>query len=683
MYALIRDVDYALRTFRKSPVFGTVAVATLALGIGANVAVFSVIDAVVLRPLPYPDPSRLIVVLEANAHEGWPEFPVAWANLQDWQRRSQSLDTIAGFSQNNFTVTGALQPEQIYAYGISRGFMEMLGVQPAIGRLFRSEEYGPEGNAVALISDAFWERQFDRDPDAIGHTLILDGAGVSIVGILPPEAVDAFGQDFRLTVPLSFTARDLTNRASRQLVVYGRLAPEASLDRARVELTAIASELAREFPDTNTDWTVIVQSLTERVVGPVRRQLLAVQSVVLLVLLIAVANVANLLLVRATQREQEISIRAAMGGSRGRIVRQLCTESVLLVAAGGALGLLLAQVLLWALLAEAPALPRVAETTLNVRVFGFAILVSGLSTVLFGLLPAVYSATPNLSETLRSGGSRGSDRQGRSILRDIFTVAEIAVSLVLLSGAGLLVKDLITSLPSSPGFEIGDKLTARLNLQPLKYGGPDQRLAFVDAVVPELDTLPGVLAVAAANFLPFDNYSVRTYVDIEGRTDGPFSDYCAPGFLGHGLRENLMSKEVGGMVQSRRVQGAGSARTEGARRATGVGADAAAAGARALAPGQRWSASRKRDVVLRLLCGESLDAVSRAVGVEIYRLEEWKARALAGLELGLKEQAGEPVAAVLDAAKRHIGALSMENELRRARARAAERRLPLATRRSR
>ena len=582
MYALIRDVDYALRTFRKSPVFGTVAVATLALGIGANVAVFSVIDAVVLRPLPYPDPSRLIVVLEANAHEGWPEFPVAWAKLQDWQRRSQSLDTIAGFSQNNFTVTGALQPEQIYAYGISRGFMEMLGVQPAIGRLFRSEEYGPEGNAVALISDAFWERQFDRDPDAIGHTLILDGAGVSIVGILPPEAVDAFGQDFRLTVPLSFAARDLTNRASRQLVVYGRLAPEASLDRARVELTAIASELAREFPDTNTDWTVIVQSLTERVVGPVRRQLLAVQSVVLLVLLIAVANVANLLLVRATQREQEISIRAAMGGSRGRIVRQLCTESVLLVAAGGALGLLLAQVLLWALLAEAPALPRVAETTLNVRVFGFAILVSGLSTVLFGLLPAVYSATPNLSETLRSGGSRGSDRPGRSILRDIFTVAEIAVSLVLLSGAGLLVKDLITSLPSSPGFEIGDKLTARLNLQPLKYGGPDQRLAFVDAVVPELDTLPGVLAVAAANFLPFDNYSVRTYVDIEGRTDGPFSDYGAPGFLGHGLRENLPSKEVAGMVQSRRVQGAGSARTEGARRATGVGADAAAAGARAL-----------------------------------------------------------------------------------------------------
>ncbi len=525
MDALIRDVDYALRTLWKSRVFTAVAVATLALGIGANVAVFSVIDAVVLRPLPYPDPTRLILVLEANEREGWSEFPVAWANLQDWQRRSRSLDRLAGFSQRNYTVTGAQRPEQVLdGYGISPGFMEMLGVQPARGRLFRPEEYGPEGNAVALISDAFWDHQFGRDPDAIGHTLILDGVGVSVVGILPREAVDAFGQEFRLTVPLSFAARNLTSRASRQLVVYGRLAPEASLDRARAELTAIASGLALEFPETNADWTVMVQSLTERVVGPVRPRLLAVQGVVLLVLLIALANVANLLLVRATQREREISIRAAVGGSRGRIVRQLCTESVLLVAAGGALGLLVAQWLLWTLLAEAPTLPRVAETTLNVRVFGFAILISGLSTVLFGLLPAWYSAAPNLSETVRSGGSHGSDRPGRGILRDIFTVAEIAVSLVLLSGAGLLIKDLRTSLPSSPGFEMRDKLTVRVKLQPLTYGGPEQRLAFVDAVVREVDTLPGVQSVAAANFLPFDNYSVRTYVDVGGRPDRPLND---------------------------------------------------------------------------------------------------------------------------------------------------------------
>ena len=528
MDALIRDVDYALRTLWKSRVFTAVAVATLALGIGANVAVFSVIDAVVLRPLPYPDPTRLLLVLEANEREGWSEFPAAWANVQDWQRGSRSLDTLAGFSERNFTVTGAQQPEQLYGYGITRGFMEMLGVQPASGRLFRPEEYGPEGNAVALISDTFWDRQFGRDPDAVGHTLILDGVGVSVVGILPPEAVDPVGQEFHLTVPLSFAARDLTSRAARQLVVYGRLAPEASLDRARAELTAIASGLALEFPETNRDWTVTVQSLTEQVVGPVRPRLLAVQGVVLLVLLIALANVANLLLVRATQREREISIRAAVGGSRGRIVRQLCTESVLLVAAGGAIGLLLAWVckqwLLWALLAEAPTLPRVAETTLNVRVFGFAILISGLSTVLFGLLPAWYSAAPDLSGTLRSCGSHGSDRPGRSILRDIFTVAEIAVSLVLLSGAGLLIKDLMTSLPSSPGFDMRDKLTVRVRLQPLTYGGPEQRLAFVDAVVQELDTLPGVQSVAAANFLPFDNYSVRTYVEVAGRPDRPLNE---------------------------------------------------------------------------------------------------------------------------------------------------------------
>ena len=524
MDALIRDVGYALRTFRKNRGFTTVAVGTLALGIGANVAVFSVIDAVVLRPLPYPDPARLIMAMEANEREGWPEFPVAWANLEDWERGSRSLDALAGFNQNNYTVTGAQQPEQFYAYGISAGFMEMLGVQPASGRLFRPEEYGPEANAVALISDAFWERQFARDPDAIGHTLILDGVGVSVVGILPPDAVDAFGQDFRLTVPLSFTGPELASRASRQLVVYGRLAPEASLDTARAELTAIASGLALEFPETNADWTVVVQSLTERVVGPFRSRLLAVQGVVFLVLLIAVANVANLLLVRATQREGEISIRLAMGGGRGRIVRQLGTESVLLVTAGGALGLLLAQWLLWALISAAPPLPRVADTALNVRAFGFAILVAGLSTVLFGLVPAWYSATPNLSKTLRAGGGHDSGRPGRSTLRDTFTVAEIAFSLVLLSGAGLLIKDLVISLPDSPGFEVRNKLTARVNLQPLRYGDPDQRLAFVDAVVEGLDTLPGVQSVATANFLPFDNYSVRTYVDIEGQADGPFSE---------------------------------------------------------------------------------------------------------------------------------------------------------------
>ena len=525
MHALIRDLGYALRTFRKNRAFTVIAIATLAIGIGANAAVFSVIDAVVLRPLPYPDPERLVFVLEANQTQGWPEFPVSAANLQDWQSGSDAFEILAGFNNNNYTVTGGQQPEQIYGYGISRDFMEMLGLRPSLGRLFRPDEYGSSNNAVALIGDTVWDRQFGRDPGAVGRTLTLDGLSVTVVGILPPDGVDPFGRQFDLTVPLTFTGRDLTSRASRQLRgVLGRLAPEASLEQARTELTAIASGLALEFPETNADWTVTVQSLTERVVGRFRPPLLAVQGVVLLVLLIAVANVANLLLVRATERGREISIRAAVGGGRGRIVRQLCTESVLLVLAGGALGLLLAQWLLWALLAELPTLPRVAETALNGRVFGFTVLISGCSTVMFGLLPAWHSAAPNLSETLKSGGSQSSDRPGRGILRDAFTVGEIAVSLVLLSGAGLLIKDLVTSLPASPGFEVRDKLTVRVNLPPLKYGGPEQRLTFVDAVVRELDTLPGVESVAAANFLPFDGYSTRTYVDVENQTDGPFSD---------------------------------------------------------------------------------------------------------------------------------------------------------------
>jgi len=524
MDALVQDVGYALRTLRGHPAFTAIAVATLAIGVGVNVAVFSVVDAVILRPLPYPDPTRLVLVMEANEREGFPEFPVAWSNLQDWQRGSASLDLLAGLNQNNYTVTGGRQPEQTYAYGISRDFLELLGVRPALGRLFRPDEYGAQRNAVAVISDAFWERQFGRDAAALGHTLILDGVGVSVVGILPPDAVDAFGQDFRLTVPLSFTSPNVTNRASRQLVVYGRLAPEASIERARAELTAIAAGLGLEFPDTNADWTVSLESLTERVVGPFRPRLVVLQGVVFLVLLIALANVTNLLLVRATGREREIGIRAAMGGSRWRIVRQLGTECLLLIAAGVALGLLLAQWLVWALLAAAPALPRLAETGLNIRVLWFAVLISGCSTLLFGLLPAWYSAAPNLSATLKSGGSQGSDRPGRGIMRDLLTVAEIAVSLVLLSGAGLLINDLVSSLPNEPGFDVTDKLTVRVNLEPLKYDGPDRRLAFVDTVVPDLEALPGVESVAVSNFLPFDGYSTRTYVEVEGRADGPFQD---------------------------------------------------------------------------------------------------------------------------------------------------------------
>ena len=191
MDALVQDVGYALRTLRGHPAFTAIAVATLAIGVGVNVAVFSVVDAVILRPLPYPDPTRLVLVMEANEREGFPEFPVAWSNLQDWQRGSASLDLLAGLNQNNYTVTGGRQPEQTYAYGISRDVLELLGVRPALGRLFRPDEYGAQRNAVAVISDAFWERQFGRDAAALGHTLILDGVGVSVVGILPPDAVDA------------------------------------------------------------------------------------------------------------------------------------------------------------------------------------------------------------------------------------------------------------------------------------------------------------------------------------------------------------------------------------------------------------------------------------------------------------------------------------------------------------
>ena len=519
MDTLTRDVRYALRTFWKNRASTVLVVATLAIGIAANAAVFSVLDAVVLRPLPHPDPERLVWIMEANPVEGFPQFRVSTANLRDWQTRSRAFENLAGFNRNNYTVTGGQQPEQLYAYGITRGFMELLGLRPALGRLFRPEEYESSGSAVAIIGDTFWDRQFGRDPGAVGRTLTLDGVSVTIVGVLPPDGVDAFDEQFDVTVPLTFTGIDLTSRASRQLVVYGRLTGDASLEGARAELTSIASGLARAFPETNADWTVTVDSLTERVVGPFRPQLLALQGVVFLVLLIAVANMANLLLVRATQREREISIRAAVGGDRGRIVRQLCTESALLVVAGGALGLLLAQWLLWALLSEAPALPRMAETALNVRVLAFAICLAGFSTVLFGLVPAWWAAAPSLSITLKSAGSQGSEGPKRSILRDVFTVAEIAVSLILLSGAGLLIKDLVTSIPATPGFEARDKLTVRLNLQPLDYGEPEQRLAVVDAVVRELDTLPGVSGVAAANFLPFDGYSMRTYVDVDGRTD--------------------------------------------------------------------------------------------------------------------------------------------------------------------
>jgi putative ABC transport system permease protein len=515
------DVRYALRMFLKNPVFTMVALVALALGVGANTAIFSVVNTVMLRPLPFADPERLVRIWESNPEGGWPRFSASQPNFLDWRARSTMFERLAAAGGVGFSLTSSSDAEIIRGTAVTADFLTTLGVAPVIGRNFNAEEdRAGSGARVAVITHGFWQRHFGRDPGVLRKALTLNGDAFTIVGVLP-ESFAWGGPTMELLVPL---APDPSRpRADHRLLVIGKLKPGAGIEQARAELTAIAAQLATQFPQSNRGWTVRLSSFHDWVVPEDTRQsLLVFAGAVLLVLLIACSNVASLLLVRATERRKEISIRAALGAERSRIVRQLLVEALLLSLAAGILGIVIAQGTTRLLVAYAPdALPRLDELSIDARVLAFA-LGSALATgLLFGIVPALQASRPNLTETLKEGaaGAGGGAHKQRRL--NALVVAEVALSVALLIGAGLLVRSFWLLQHVNPGFDETRLLTMRINLPAPQYRTSELQWGFYERLLAQVSALPGVTAAATSSIVPLGGGNTSTEVRLVGSGADP------------------------------------------------------------------------------------------------------------------------------------------------------------------
>ncbi|HZM69299.1 MAG TPA: ABC transporter permease [Candidatus Cryosericum sp.] len=529
---LLADLLHGVRLVYKSPGFTAAVLVTLALGIGANAAVFTILNAVLLRPLPYADPDRLVRIFESNPQRGWPLFSASQPNFLDWRDQSVSFDRIAASTARGLNLTVNGEAERIPGMSVSHDFFPLLGVEPALGRGFRPEEDAPgSGERVVLMTRGLWQRRFGGDPAIIGRTITLDDAPHTVIGVVP----EFYWRPYELFVPLRADAAG--DRSDHRLSVYGRLKPGVGLSQAEAELRGLADRLARQYADTNTGWTVSLQTFFDWTVPKEsRRALHVLLGAVALVLLIACANVAGLLLARATARRREIAIRAALGASRWRLVRQLLAESILLAALGGGLGLLLAQWGLDALgVAAGSAVPRADEISLDHRVLLFTLGVSLVTGILFGLAPALQATRVDFHSTLKEGGTGGAARQRA---RSALVVVEVALSLVLMVGVGLLLRSLVALLDVKPGYETQNLLVARISLPEVRYPSAKEFVAFHERLRERLRGVPGVEAASTASGLPMDGNTMAMEVHVDGAgapTDGqhPSAEWrlVAPGYF--------------------------------------------------------------------------------------------------------------------------------------------------------
>ncbi|HJQ22476.1 MAG TPA: ABC transporter permease [Blastocatellia bacterium] len=505
-----RDMWHGLRMMRRSPGFTFVAVLTLALGIGANTAIFSVVNAVLLRPLPYKEPARLALVQESLPRLGWNFGGIAAAETLDYMAGNESFSEMAAYTTLDFNLTGQGEARRVQAARVSPSLFPLLGVSPIVGRTFAPDEDRP-GAGVIILGGAFWRRAFGGDPAAIGQTVKLDEKPYTVIGVMP-EAVQfpytdaTFAEPVELWLPLALTDEERTSRANNfQFGVIGRLRPGVMLSQAQANMEAVAARFQQQHPDIyqgDVEIMASVVGLNERTVKNVRPFLLMLLIATGLVLLIACANVANLLLARAAARRKEIAIRAALGAGTLRIVRQLLAESLMLALTGGALGLLLAVWAIDLILKLGPEdVPRLAEVGLDWRVLGFTLLVTVVTGVLFGLAPALQSARLNLTEAIKDAG-RGSSAGEGARLRGLLVMAETAVALVLLVGAALLINSFVRLLGVPPGFNPEGVVVARTELPSARYPEAERGKLVYKQVLERLAALPGVQAVGVASNLP-------------------------------------------------------------------------------------------------------------------------------------------------------------------------------------
>jgi putative ABC transport system permease protein len=514
-----QDLRYGLRALRKRPAFTAVAVVTLALGIGANTAIFSVVNTVLLRPLPYKDPERLVMVWEDATKHGYPRDTPAAANFVDWREQNKVFEGMAALADQSFNLTGVGDPERLEGQRVSANLFNLLGVEPKLGRGFLPEEDAPGAGRAVILSHGLWQRRFGADPKVVGRALDLNGQSYTVVGVMPQD-FQFPSPEAEVWVPIAFTQRQAASRGNHYLEVVARLKPGVSVEQAQAEMSTIASRLQQQYPEQNTDLGAAVVPLHEQVVGDIRPALLVLLGAVGFVLLVACANVANLLLARAAARQKEIALRVALGASRARLVRQFLTESVLLAALGGFVGLLLA---LWGvnlLKAFVPdSISQVKAIAVDAKVLGFTLLVSILTGLVFGLAPATQASKFNLNETLKEGGRDAvSSGRGKRI-RGALVVAEVAVSLVLLVGAGLLINSFLRLRSVEPGFSAGNLLTMGVVLPPQKYPDHARRAAFYDELLRRVGAVPGVKSAAVTNWIPLVKQGDSTGITVEGRPE--------------------------------------------------------------------------------------------------------------------------------------------------------------------
>ena len=523
MQTLWQDLRYGFRTLMRKPGYTIVAIIALALGIGANTAIFSVVNSILLRPLAYHDPERLVVI-----NHDYPKInlkaSVSAIGYTHYRDNAKSFESVAATTGGNFNLTGGGDPERLNGAPVTHNFFSVLGARPALGRLFLPEEDQPGKNKVVVLSHSFWQRRFGGDPGIVNKNIMLNDENYSVVGVMPPsfQFGREVGQVVDLWTPIAFTPEQLSYNSltNEYLFVIARLKPGVMIQQAQAELDTIAGNLRQQYlpwAATRSEWGLTLDSLRELVIGGIRRSLWILMGIVGLVLLIACANVANLLLARAADRQKEIAIRAALGAGRWRIVRQLLTESALLAVTGGLVGLLLAYIGIGALVKiNEVQIPRAYEIGLDWRVLAFTLSVSLLTGFIFGLIPALQSSKADLHETLKEGGRTGSSG-ARSWVRNTLVVLEMALALVVLVSAGLLMRSFWRLQQVNPGFAPQNVLAMSLGLPATKYREPAQRANFYQELLQRIRALPGVQSAGATSILPLSGNNSSGSFRIEGR----------------------------------------------------------------------------------------------------------------------------------------------------------------------
>ena len=536
METLLQDLKYGIRMLVKNPGFTAIAVIALALGIGATTAIFSVVNAVLLKPLPFVEPSRLLMVYETNLQRGFNRGTMSYPNFADVRDQNQVFEKMSSYHSGDFILTGRGEPLRLQGAVVNADLFPLLGVKASLGRTFLPDEDKPGSVRVVVLSNRLWRNHFNSDPGVVGSSLVFDGKNFTVVGVMPAGfqfpvqnepvelwstvAGDASGED-----PMT------SHRGAHYMNAIARLKPRVTIEQARADLETIAGRLEQQYPDTNSHRGVFIESALESLVADVRLALLVILGAVGCVLLIACANVANLLLARATSRHKEMAIRAALGASRLRVLRQLLTESILLSIAGGSFGLLLAlwgTTLLVSIIGDD--LPRSADIGIDGRVLGFTLLVSLLTGVVFGLVPALHSSKTDLTESLKEGGRGSTEGSRRNTMRGALVIIEVAIAVVLLAGAGLLIQSLLRLQHVNPGFNPKNVLSFSLGLPEVKYSTQKQ-IDFFNEIVARIESLPGVQAASAVLPLPLASDRIRITFETEGRSiprsELPASEYRA------------------------------------------------------------------------------------------------------------------------------------------------------------